>query len=196
MRSFSFPSPDEEKLRTWVYPTNYAVRNYQQEICQAALFQNTLVCLPTGLGKTLIAAVVMYNFHRWYPSGKIIFVAPTRPLVTQQIVACHKIVGIPEKDTAHLEGSVPVERRVVLWQEKRVFFCTPQTFANDLQNGSCDGRDIVCLVVDEAHKATQGFAYTTAVRAAETHNHCHSSDLFLHHDTDYLDYSIFFVFLG
>jgi ERCC4-related helicase len=31
---------------------------------------NTLVWLPTGLGKTLIAAVVMYNFHRWYPTGK------------------------------------------------------------------------------------------------------------------------------
>lgn len=158
-----FPLPDVEELKTWVYPTNYTVRNYQQQICEAALFQNTLVCLPTGLGKTLIAAVVMYNFHRWYPSGKIVFVAPTRPLVTQQITACHKIVGIPEIETAHLEGSVPVERRVILWGEKSVFFCTPQTFANDLQNGNCDARDIVCVVVDEAHKATQGFAYTIAV---------------------------------
>ena len=126
MRSFSFPSPDEEKLRTWVYPTNYAVRNYQQEICQAALFQNTLVCLPTGLGKTLIAAVVMYNFHRWYPSGKIIFVAPTRPLVTQQIVACHKIVGIPEKDTAHLEGSVPVREGLSYGKKRESFSAHPR----------------------------------------------------------------------
>lgn len=29
---------------------------------------NTLVCLPTGLGKTLIAAVVMYNHYRWFPT--------------------------------------------------------------------------------------------------------------------------------
>ena len=163
MSCHKFPLPDIEELKTWVYPTNYTVRNYQQQICEAALFQNTLVCLPTGLGKTLIAAVVMYNFHRWYPSGKIVFVAPTRPLVTQQITACHKIVGIPEIETAHLEGSVPVERRVILWGEKSVFFCTPQTFANDLQNGNCNARDIVCVVVDEAHKATQGFAYTIAV---------------------------------
>ncbi len=34
---------------------------------EAALLANTLVCLPTGLGKTLIAAVVMYNFSRWFP---------------------------------------------------------------------------------------------------------------------------------
>lgn len=37
------------------------------DIIQTALLQNTLVCLPTGLGKTLIAAVVMYNFTRWFP---------------------------------------------------------------------------------------------------------------------------------
>jgi hypothetical protein len=34
---------------------------------QTALLSNTLVCLPTGLGKTLIAAVVMHNFARWFP---------------------------------------------------------------------------------------------------------------------------------
>ena len=34
---------------------------------QSCLYDNTLVCLPTGLGKTFIAAVVMYNFYRWYP---------------------------------------------------------------------------------------------------------------------------------
>ncbi len=36
-------------------------------IVEQALLQNTLVCLPTGLGKTFIAAVVMYNFFRWFP---------------------------------------------------------------------------------------------------------------------------------
>jgi ERCC4-related helicase len=49
--------------------------------------QNTLVSLPTGLGKTLIAAVVMYNYYRWFPTGKVVFCAPTRPLVSQQIHA-------------------------------------------------------------------------------------------------------------
>jgi superfamily II DNA or RNA helicase len=59
----------EDAACTWIYPTNYPVREYQLEICKQALFTNTLVCLPTGLGKTLIAAVVMYNFYRWYPQG-------------------------------------------------------------------------------------------------------------------------------
>lgn len=77
------------------YPTNYPVREYQLQIVSDALFKNTLVSLPTGLGKTFIAAVVMFNYYRWFPAGKVIFMAPTRPLVTQQIGACHDIVGIP-----------------------------------------------------------------------------------------------------
>lgn len=40
-------------------------------ITKMALFTNTMVALPTGLGKTLIAAVVMYNYFRWFPDGKI-----------------------------------------------------------------------------------------------------------------------------
>lgn len=50
---------------------NYSRRDYQFNISQAALFSNTLVVLPTGLGKTLIAAVVMYNYFRWFPEGEI-----------------------------------------------------------------------------------------------------------------------------
>lgn len=56
---------DPEAARTWIYPVNYPVRQYQLQIVTQALFNNTLVALPTGLGKTLIAAVVMYNFYRW-----------------------------------------------------------------------------------------------------------------------------------
>lgn len=51
----------------WVYPATVPERAYQVDIINTALLQNTLVCLPTGLGKTLIAAVIMHNFTRWFP---------------------------------------------------------------------------------------------------------------------------------
>ena len=69
---------DPEAVKTWQYPTNYSVRKYQNEMVKTALFHNTIVCLPTGLGKTLIASVVMHNFYRWFPTGICIFVAPTK----------------------------------------------------------------------------------------------------------------------
>ncbi|KAL0437937.1 UNVERIFIED_CONTAM: DEAD-box ATP-dependent RNA helicase FANCM [Sesamum latifolium] len=61
---------DTDAAKTWIYPVNVPRRDYQFSITRTALFSNTLVVLPTGLGKTLIAAVVMYNFFRWFPEGK------------------------------------------------------------------------------------------------------------------------------
>lgn len=46
----------------------------------------------------------MYNFWRWYPCGKVVFLAPTKPLVAQQILACHNIMGIPTTETIELTG--------------------------------------------------------------------------------------------
>jgi len=107
-----------ERFSKWIYPMSdqYDVREYQQKICTTALFNNTLVCLPTGLGKTLIAAVVMFNYYRWFPKGQIIFLAPTKPLVAQQVRACYDIMGINENDTAHLEGSVRyLNSELIIW---------------------------------------------------------------------------------
>jgi hypothetical protein len=67
---------DTAHCSTWVYPTNMPVRDYQMTIVEAALFDNALVCLPTGLGKTFIAAVVMYNFRRCSSSVSAIVLKP------------------------------------------------------------------------------------------------------------------------
>lgn len=98
------PEFDYEAGKTWIYPTNYPVRDYQFSIVKEALFKNTLVVLPTGLGKTFIAAVVMFNIYRWFPNGKVVFMAPTKPLVAQQVDACFNITGIPQEDTTQMTG--------------------------------------------------------------------------------------------
>ncbi|MCO5547416.1 hypothetical protein L7F22_000865 [Adiantum nelumboides] len=158
------PHIDLEAARTWVYPVNVPMRNYQYYIVQTALFSNTLVSLPTGLGKTLIAAVVMYNFFRWFPTGKIVFTAPSRPLVLQQIEACHGSVGISQDYTIDMTGQMNPSRRSFFWQSKRVFFLTPQVFEKDIESGSCPMQDLVCLVVDEAHRAMGNYAYCVVVK--------------------------------
>nr|XP_019530016.2 uncharacterized protein LOC109401875 [Aedes albopictus] len=157
---------------SWIYPTNYPVRKYQYSIVQAALFRNTLVVLPTGLGKTFIAAVVMYNIYRWYPTGKVIFMAPTRPLVNQQIEACYKVMGIPKEDTAEMTGKQQRKNRTGLWQSKRVFYVTPQVVLADInspeQNFPTD--EVKLVVVDEAHKAKGRYAYTEVIKAIAATN--------------------------
>ncbi|KAL2329415.1 hypothetical protein Fmac_022842 [Flemingia macrophylla] len=155
---------DAEAAKTWIYPVNVPLRDYQFGITQSALFSNTLVALPTGLGKTLIAAVVMYNYFRWFPKGKIVFAAPSRPLVMQQIEACHNIVGIPQEWTVDMTGQISPPKRARFWKTKRVFFVTPQVLEKDIHSGTCLAKYLVCLVIDEAHRATGNYAYCEAVR--------------------------------
>ncbi|CDQ65497.1 unnamed protein product [Oncorhynchus mykiss] len=160
----NFPGLDSSSAKVWIYPTNYPIRDYQLKISEAALFQNTLVCLPTGLGKTFIAAVVMYNFYRWYPSGKIVFMAPTKPLVAQQIEACYNVMGIPQTHMAELTGSTQAQHRQELWRSRRIFFLTPQVLVNDLSRATCPALHVKCVVIDEAHKALGNHAYCQVVR--------------------------------
>ncbi|XP_076752165.1 FA complementation group M [Xylocopa sonorina] len=150
--------------KTWIYPENYPVRDYQFNIVQACLYNNTMVCLPTGLGKTFIAAVVMYNFWRWYPQGKIIFLAPTKPLVAQQIFACHNIMGLPSTETIELTGAVSHKQREVAWSKKRIIFATPQVFHNDLDKNIVPSDLVKCVVIDEAHKALGKHSYCECIR--------------------------------
>ncbi|NXA72839.1 FANCM protein, partial [Thryothorus ludovicianus] len=126
----------------WIYPTNLPVRPYQERMAGAALLANTLVCLPTGLGKTFVAAVVMYNFYRWFPAGKVL--------------SLMLFLSFP--------GGTQALGRRELWSTKRVFFLTPQIMVNDLSRGTCPALDVKCLVIDEAHKALGNHAYCQVVR--------------------------------
>lgn len=157
---------DLQAASHWVYPIVQGkdIRDYQFNIAHKALFNNVLCSLPTGLGKTFIAAVVMMNFYRCFPQGKIIFTAPTKPLVAQQIEACHSIGGIPNEDSCEMTGSDIGAKREPAWRERRVFYCTPQTVVSDLKRGRLDASKVVLVVVDEAHKASGDYAYCTMVR--------------------------------
>lgn len=154
---------DPNALATYIYPTNLQVRDYQYNIVHRALYHNTLVALPTGLGKTFIASTVILNFLRWFPTLKIVFMAPTKPLVAQQIKACCGITGIPSSEVAILLDKTR-RNRAAIWDEKLVFFTTPQVVENDLTTGIVNPKQIVLLVIDEAHRAKGNYAYNNVVK--------------------------------
>ena len=158
---------DEEAVKTWIYPNNrnHPMRDYQLLATETAINHNTLVSLPTGLGKTLIAAATMYNYYRWFPTGKVVFCAPTKPLVSQQLTSCFDIMGVPAEHTAEIMGdTVNKDDRARYWEERRLFFCTPQTIDNDIDSGRCDVSSIVCVVIDEAHRAKGKYAYVKIIQ--------------------------------
>eukprot|EP00978_Attheya_sp_CCMP212_P031366 scaffold118224_cov58-Attheya_sp.AAC.2 len=69
------------------------LRPYQVECLAHAKEKNTIVSLPTGVGKTLIAAQLIDHYLKESPDKKIAFLVPTRPLVDQQAQYCIKHVS-------------------------------------------------------------------------------------------------------
>jgi len=131
-------------------------RMYQISITTTALTKNTLVVIPTGLGKTTIAALVIAS-RLLNEDGKILFLAPTKPLVEQHARFLKKVLKVEE--IVSLSGEVPPEKRKELWENARVIVSTPQVIENDLLAGRIGLEDVILIVFDEAHRAVGNYAY-------------------------------------
>ncbi|KAJ9120719.1 hypothetical protein QFC22_002650 [Naganishia vaughanmartiniae] len=90
-----------------------------------------------------------------FPAGKLVFLMPTKPLVTQQHEACQESCGIPSADAATITGDDPDNWREAAWRDKRVFYATPQTFRNDMARGRVDPMDVVLVIVGRTPEKVQ-----------------------------------------
>lgn len=159
-----YPELNVSSSHTFMYVQNFDTRDYQVEISLSSVTKNTLVIIPTGLGKTFIAAMLIINFYRWFPTGKIIFMATSRPLVKQQMDSIKQFNIIAKKDIVEITGGVNPEIRTNHWQNSKVFFATPQTIQKDIERGVCPVSQIVLIVVDEAHHARGNHSYCQIIR--------------------------------
>jgi ERCC4-related helicase len=98
----------------------------------------------------------------------VVFTAPTKPLVAQQVEACQKITGIGNELIAELTGNKSADTRRISWSKRRLFFMTPETFRNDLQSNCCDVEKIALVIFDEAHRASGQYAYCEIIKALES----------------------------
>ena len=148
-----------------VWPNTVEFRLYQKHIADAASERNTLVILPTALGKTIISALTAANILYNYRDMKVLVMAPTRPLVMQHRETFLRVLKLRERDTAVLTGRIPAASRRIFWEgDARVFFSTPQVVRNDLLEGRLNLRGYGLLVFDECHRAVKEYAYTDIAR--------------------------------
>ena len=137
----------------------FTPRTYQETILATAVNHNTLVVLPTGMGKTAISMMLATQRFNQYPNSKVLILAPTRPLVDQHIETFKKYMNIQENELAVFTGHVKPEKRAELWQTSKIVFSTPQGLENDIISGRIKLQDVSLLVVDEAHIAVGDYAY-------------------------------------
>ncbi|NMC08022.1 MAG: DEAD/DEAH box helicase family protein [Candidatus Lokiarchaeota archaeon] len=144
-------------------------RIYQQRIFVKATAGNTLVVLPTGLGKTLIAAMLAVFKLNQNPGSKVVFLAPTKPLVEQHGKTFAGCTTIDPARLVILTGDTDADKRGEAWRQATVCFMTPQTFQNDIEKGLYAVDDISLLVLDEAHRAVGEYAYCAIARYYKEH---------------------------
>ena len=127
---------------------NITPRDYQIEIVENCIEKNCLVVLPTGIGKTLIALMLVIDRMQKFPLEKVIFLAPTRPLAQQHFNYFKE--HLPEL-FAQMElftGKINAEKRKKLWERADIIFSTPQCISNDIKKRVYNLNDVSLLIED------------------------------------------------
>jgi len=133
-------------------------REYQANISQACLEQSTLVILPTGMGKTVIALrVILERLEK----GQILLMAPTKPLAQQHSDFLNKFL---EVDVNLFTGAIAPNIRKPLWKSSKIIVSTPQVVSKDIENERMNLKNFSLVIFDEAHRAVGNYAYVSIGR--------------------------------
>jgi len=135
-------------------------REYQKTIFENIKNNNSLVSVPTSLGKTLIAFMLAEHQLELYPNKKVLFLAPTRPLCNQHFESFNQFKSVV------MNGLIKQSDRFKLYQENEVIFVTPQCITSDIKKG-LDLNMFSLIIFDEAHRSIGDYAY---VKIAEKYS--------------------------
>ena len=133
-------------------------RRYQLRLADTASRDHTLVCLPTGLGKTAVSLLVTAERLADH-GGKSLLLAPTKPLVQQHADFYREALAVDDEDVVVFTGDVRPDDRAELWESAKVVCATPQVVENDLVGNRVSLADVTHITFDECHRATGGYAY-------------------------------------
>ena len=140
-----------------IVPDKVEERKYQITLARDCLNVNTLVVLPTGLGKTIIAlntAVSVLDKKK-----KVLLMAPTKPLVEQHAFVFSGL--LLNTKIGVMNGLMKAETRKKIVEENDLIISTPQCIANDLEKKMYGMKDFGLVIYDEAHRGTGNYSYVT-----------------------------------
>lgn len=140
-------------------------RNYQLELALPAKEgRNTIICAPTGCGKTFVSLLIcehhLENFSQGQ-KGKVVFLANKLPVFEQQksVFSKHfercgyKVAGI----CGSMAMTVVVEQVI---ENNDIIILTPQILVNALKNGTVRSLSIFTLMIfDECHNTNKLHPY-------------------------------------
>ncbi len=149
---------------------NTESRIYQQVIFSDCVSnpRNTLVVLPTGLGKTIIMAYLSAYSLNKVPERQVLVVTPTRPLVHQIKQMFTEFIGNLDVDSIlEVSGETSPAKREEKYPDAKIIIGTPQTIENDLLYERLKIKNVHLLCIDEVHRATGDYAYVSIAKEAK-----------------------------
>jgi len=135
------------------------LRPYQRRALEIALrHEGTVLALPTGTGKTLIACAWACQLLNRQAAKRILVLEPSRYLVEQSYTYFSEHTNIR---TGKVYGTTPAHERLAILrdQQYKVMVTTAQSALNDI----C-ALDFDAIIVDECHHTTGAHAYHELLR--------------------------------
>lgn len=131
-------------------------RDYQLQCLEKIKKGNTIISMPTGGGKTLVAVLALDHFLA--KRGKAIFAVPTRVLVEQQAKYCREKCQ-HRRLVVELSGGEMDSWGKDRWRqcvcENEILVGTPEVFRKALvENGYITPLDFSIIIFDEYDKTT------------------------------------------
>jgi hypothetical protein len=134
-------------------------REYQIELYLCALINNSVIYLPTGAGKTLIAAMLTVYMKKINPEKKIFFVSDRIPLVFQQASYLRFQTGLSV-------GEFCGENKQLMSSQlnNEIFVLTADFLINKLVSQEMHLEECSCLIIDEIHHASGEHSFSRLIK--------------------------------
>lgn len=170
-----FTSSMEDEVIENLPTDTFTPREYQVELFEASLEENTIVCLGTGTGKTFIAVMMIKELEHevripFEDGGKrTFFLVPSVPLVVQQKSAIQRHTSL--KIGGYI-GAMGVDN----WDKQRwlqefskmhVLVMTADIFKIIITHGFLAFSCVNLIIVDECHKAVKKHTYRQIFRCLD-----------------------------
>jgi Fanconi anemia group M protein len=140
-------------------PDAVEFRGYQANLARIASQRDTLVVLPTGMGKTVVALLAIADALR-DGAQRILILAPTKPLADQHGKFLKAVLAAPWNEAVAVQtGETAPGKRGAAREAPGILVATPQVIQNDVISGGLDLSRFDWVVFDEAHRAVGDYPY-------------------------------------
>src|SRR5688572_15123412 len=134
-------------------PEAVEFRGYQANLARIAGQKDTLVVLPTGMGKTVVALLTLADALR-DGAQRVLVLAPTKPLADQHGRFLEAVLAPPWDERVKVQtGETAPGKRKAGRDGPGLLVATPQVIQNDVLSGTLDLASFDWVVIDEAHRA-------------------------------------------